>query len=139
MGAVIGGGTAVYQCNVHGQGDCSGSYVATSAAVGAAAGAAGAAAGGAVSGLGIGEGESAIVSGLASGAANSSTGYVLNSALTGQNMSLGAVFREAINNYVALPKEVYFTKEESDKRASDNSLFEPPRLYTFFPLQFLRI
>lgn len=96
VGAVIGGGTAVYQCNVHGQGDCSGSYVATSAVVGAAAGAAGGLAGGAVSGLGIGEGESAIVSGLASGAANSSTGYVLNSALTGQNMSLGAVFREAM-------------------------------------------
>ena len=46
MGAVIGGGTAVYQCNVHGQGDCSGSYVATSAVVGAAAGAAGGLAGG---------------------------------------------------------------------------------------------
>ena len=53
MGAVIGGGTAVYQCNVHGQGDCSGSYVATSAVVGAAAGAAGGLAGGAVSASGV--------------------------------------------------------------------------------------
>ena len=96
MGAVIGGGTAVYQCNVHGQGDCSGSYVATSAVVGAAAGAAGGLAGGAVLGLGAGEGESAIISGLVGGAASSSTGYVLNSALTSQNMSLGAVFHEAM-------------------------------------------
>ena len=54
VGAVIGGGTAVYQCNVHGQGDCSGSYVATSAVVGAAAGAAGGLAAGAVSASGIG-------------------------------------------------------------------------------------
>ena len=53
-------------------------------------------AGGAVLGLGAGEGESAIISGLVGGAASSSTGYVLNSALTSQNMSLGAVFHEAM-------------------------------------------
>ena len=52
--------------------------------------------GGAVLGLGAGEGESAIISGLVGGAASSSTGYVLNSALTSQNMSLGAVFHEAM-------------------------------------------
>ena len=54
VGAVIGGGTAAYQCNVHGQGDCSASSVATSAVVGAAAGAAGGLAAGAVSASGIG-------------------------------------------------------------------------------------
>ena len=80
VGAVIGGGSAAYQCSKYGAGTCS-NAIAQGAAVGAAAGAAGAAAGGGVSGF--------IESGFAGGGASSAAAYVTNGLVTGQDMSLG--------------------------------------------------
>lgn len=72
VGAVVGGGTAAYQCSKYGSGNCS-TAISTSAIVGAAAGAAGGAAGGAASGL----------SAAATGAAGLASGSGMFAAMAG--------------------------------------------------------